>query len=72
MITKGDFYGYLEDENQEREEIDAYCVIVAESIKEWEYIRNLFLKRSAYLDVHPDEAKPCEVTRLRKLIDGIL
>lgn len=72
MITKGNFYGYIEDENQERELIDAYCIIVAQSVKEWGYLRDLFLQRSAYLVMHPDEAKPGEVTRLHKLINGTL
>lgn len=72
MITKGSFYGYLEDEDQNREMVDAYFIIVAQDVKEWGYVRDLFNKRRAYLIVHPSEAKPGEVDFLTEILDGTL
>lgn len=72
MITKGSFYGYLEDEDQNREQVDAYLIIVAQDVKEWGYVRDLIAKRRAFLIVHPDEAKPGEVDFLTELLDGTL
>lgn len=70
MITKGSFYGYLEDQDQNRELVDAYFIIVAQKVEEWGYVRDLISKKLEYLLVHPYEAKTGEIDFLKELLDG--